>query len=251
MPAALASLNVFKPWFDDKVGPRPGYWNTGTGSMDAMGSMTAFFPQLPAERRQQLIDYAWNTLVQSQDPQTGCWTDPLKEAGIHGLLKFSGMPRLAGKPFPRADQMAASVMRWYRHHDPVGFEQLGKERVAHDTPRLGNPIRVLALINKDRSAPITRADLAVVLRWYTKALAAHRTPDGGIARWRDRFDLTVMDKVAKPWTKPCGDVNGSGCILFVRTYGFELAGLKAPPVAGADTYWQRFAAHHGIALTTL
>lgn len=241
-PSHLTSLDAFIQWFEDEIGPNPGYAGSGTGNMDLLSSQGALMASTPLGG--QFIAYANSRLEPAQDPETGCWTHPTREGGIHGLFKYVNYAAKTSTPLPRPERMLASVMRWYADIAPQGTEMIGTGTYSHDLPRLGNPIRILEKLQDQAGLKVDRDQWLLILGWYDEGISPHVAADGGLSRFRDNHDIRILDAVIAKGDQQVGDVNGTHNILGARSIPLRLLGWEVPPLLGADTYWSRFALQH-------
>ena len=192
-PVHLATLAGFTTWFDANIGANPGYAGSGTGNMDLLSSQGALMAAAPLGA--EFIAYANGRLGPAQDPNTGCWTHPTTNGGIHGLFKYVNYAAKTATPLPQPERMEASVHRWYADIAPLGKETINGVKYTHDTPRLGNPIRILESLQKMAARAPDRDQLLRILIWYDQALLPHVAADGGLARFRDNYDIRILDSV--------------------------------------------------------
>ena len=231
MAAHIQSKEAWMKWFKTKIGPRPGYWGDGTGEMDLLTSQTGLVKSLPEARRVEIARATRDYLAQSQDPRTGLWN-----GSVHAALKLSSFLRGQGISYPRPREVYASTMGWYRQYDPEKSYPLRSMGPA-DTPRLGNPIRLLVNLEDEMGHPISRADLLEVLAYYQRALPRFKQADGAFSRHDKKFEIVPLDRRVASAPGPQSDVNGTHNVRGIRTAAYQLAGLEAPPLPGADKFY--------------
>ena len=231
MAAYVASKQAWLAWLQKRIGPKPGYWGRGTGSMDLLRSQTGLLEGLPAARRLELAQTARDYLAKTQDPQTGMW-----EGSVHAPLKLAGFLDAQGLTFPRADETYASTMRWYREFAPDQSYDI-KSMGPVDTPRLGNPIRLLVYLRPQLSKPMSNADIVEVLNYYDRALPRFAHPDGGFSRFEKQFKIQPLDRPVADALAPQSDVNGTSNVRGARTAAYELARVEVPMLPHSDTFY--------------
>ena len=231
MAAHIQSKEAWMKWLQTKVGPHPGYWGRGTGSMDLLTSQGALVRSLPDERRLEIARATRDYLAQTQDPQTGLW-----EGEIHAALKLSSFLSRNDVALPRADAIYASTMNWYRQNPPAQSYDINSLGPA-DTPRLGNPLRLLVNLQTEISKPMSRADLLEVLDYYRLALPRFKQADGAFSRHPDKFKIRPLDRPVADAPGPQSDVNGTHNVRGIRTAAYQLVGIEAPPLPGAREFY--------------
>ena len=217
MPAHVRGVAAWRQWLKRKLGENPG-WR----ELDTLQSQGSLLKNLPESRRTKLIDLACEYVEQRQDPETGLWAGELD-----GAFKVAAFYRAVDRPVPRSDRILESTLRWFDHNKRVG-----------QTPRLGNPARLLRLIKPHLSEPIDDASLRRVVDWYIEATRVFRQADGGFSRWPNSFRLRPNDMQIRRVDQPQSDINGTMMVFRARASLYRLADIEPPALPKADRFWQ-------------
>ncbi len=231
MAAHIASKEAWMAWLEKNIGPNPGYWGRGTGSMDLLTSQGALVASLPDAQRMEIANATRNYLAKTQNPETGLW-----EGTVHAALKFGSFLNGHGLKYPRADAVYASTMAWYREYAPdIAYDNNSLGAV--DTPRLGNPLRLLVYLQPQLSRPMSRADLLEILDYYNRAWPRFKHADGAFSRFEDNFKIRPLDRPVSDFVAPQSDINGTSNVRGARTATYELAGIEAPPLPKSAQFY--------------
>lgn len=217
VPAHVRSVEAWKDWLKRELGENPG-WR----EMDSLQSQGSLLRGLPESRRTELIDAACDYIEQRQNPDTGLWGGELD-----GAFKAAAFFHAVDRPIPRADRILESTLRWFDDNPRV-----------EQTPRLGNPARLLRHLDPHLSEPMADEDLHRVVAWYVEASGAFRKDDGGFSRWPDSFRLRPNDMQVGRVDQPQSDVNGTMMVFRARSSLYRLAEIEHPALPGAETFWK-------------
>lgn len=216
----LQSPDAFRAWLE----ARP--WNSSWKALDELYQQTGIIKSLPAEKQKVLLPIAEEVLRAKQDPQSGMAGEGPLIVRISGAAKLDWFAAEFDLKIPRPDALYATTLGWFESQptdDYITHIRNATELTADLEPLLAQPM------------PMEKKQL--VLNTALRFLKPFAQKDGGFSMATKEFRLGPFDLKAGNVKTAQSDLNGTAMAQKTRASAYHLAGVKAPPMKGADQFW--------------